>query len=216
MKNIEKPIERALSALRTMGKKVKKTSPNQWQAQCPAHADNKPSLNLSEGTDGRLLLDCKAGCTFESVMDALGLSKKEAFMDSAQETFNGETITKKYPYCDESGELLYYTCRTTSKEFPPQMPDGTFKLQGRRVLYRLPELLESTGLVFVCEGEKDIDKLRSIGLTATTNMGGSNGWRSEYAEPLRSRNVVILPDNDAAGRKWRKAVELSLRVWRRP
>lgn len=40
-------------------------------ACCPAHGDKRPSLSLADGTDGRLLLSCKAGCTFLEVLDAL-------------------------------------------------------------------------------------------------------------------------------------------------
>ena len=206
------PLEQTLAALKTMGKKVKKTGSNQWQAQCPAHDDDKPSLSLSEGTDGRLLLDCKAGCSYESVLNSLGLNKKDAYMVNNQETFNGKAIIAKYPYRDENGKLLYNVCRTKDKEFPPQTPNGKFGLNGsRRVLYRLPELLKSSGTIFIPEGEKDVDELRNLELTATTNMGGSGNWRSEYAESLRDRNIVVLPDNDEAGRKWCNKVELSLR-----
>lgn len=40
-------------------------------ACCPAHGDRKPSLTLADGTDGRLLLNCKSGCAFTDVLDAL-------------------------------------------------------------------------------------------------------------------------------------------------
>ena len=206
-----KPVEQALATLRAMGKKVKPSGKNQWLAQCPAHNDQNPSLGVSEGKDGLLLLHCFAGCTFESILDAMGLRKEKANMDSEQEKFKDELIIQKYHYCDENGKLLYYTCRTTAKKFPPQMLDGTFKLKCKRVLYRLPELIASTGQVFLVEGEKDTDRLRSLDLTATTNMGGSKAWQDEYAEVFRGRDVVIVPDNDEAGRTWRKAVESSLR-----
>lgn len=40
-------------------------------ACCPAHGDKHPSLSIADGTDGRLLLSCKAGCSFIEVLDAL-------------------------------------------------------------------------------------------------------------------------------------------------
>jgi len=44
-----------------------------WMACCPAHEDRRPSLKIDEGADGRVLLHCFAGCTFEEVLSALGL-----------------------------------------------------------------------------------------------------------------------------------------------
>lgn len=41
-----------------------------YVARCPAHDDREPSLSLGEGTDGRLLLFCFAGCTFEAILRA--------------------------------------------------------------------------------------------------------------------------------------------------
>lgn len=40
-------------------------------ACCPAHGDRKPSLSLADAPDGRLLLNCKTGCAFIDILDAL-------------------------------------------------------------------------------------------------------------------------------------------------
>lgn len=40
-------------------------------ACCPAHDDQTPSLSLADGTDGRLLLHCHAGCSFADIQAAL-------------------------------------------------------------------------------------------------------------------------------------------------
>ncbi len=42
-----------------------------WIARCPAHDDRNPSLSLSTGNDGKVLLRCHAGCDQVQVIDAL-------------------------------------------------------------------------------------------------------------------------------------------------
>jgi putative DNA primase/helicase len=44
-----------------------------YLARCPAHDDHSPSLSISEGDDGRILLHCWAGCETHEVVAALGL-----------------------------------------------------------------------------------------------------------------------------------------------
>ena len=61
------------------------------------------------------------------------------------------------------------------------------------MLYRLPELMaaNSSATVFVCEGEKDVDLLRELGLVATTNPLGGGKWLDGYSRFLKGREVVI-------------------------
>ncbi|HYY95221.1 MAG TPA: toprim domain-containing protein, partial [Pyrinomonadaceae bacterium] len=101
--------------------------------------------------------------------------------------------------------------RTVKDDTPASYPRHRFD-EVRRVLYRLPELLEAdkSATAFICEGEKDVDALRSLGLIVTTNSGGAGKWRSEYNEHLRGRNVVILPDNDEPGREHAEHVSKAL------
>ena len=115
---------------------------------------------------------------------------------------------REYDYTDEQGELLYQAVRKEPKDFRQRRPDGQggwiWNLQEvRRVLYHLPELVtaDPQRAVFVVEGEKDVETLRSFGFLATCNPGGAGKWRSEYSEILRGRRVAILPDNDASGLK---------------
>ena len=42
-----------------------------WIARCPVHDDSNPSLSLSTGKDGKVLLRCLAGCDQAQVIDAL-------------------------------------------------------------------------------------------------------------------------------------------------
>lgn len=61
--------------------KVKRSGKG-YQARCPAHDDNGPSLSLLEGDDGRVLLHCHAGCSTQAVVAALGISMKDLFPQS--------------------------------------------------------------------------------------------------------------------------------------
>jgi hypothetical protein len=116
-----------------------------------------------------------------------------------------------YDYCDESGVILYQKVRSYPKKFWLQTPDGKKSLKGvRRVLYRLPELIKSTGAVFIVGGEKDVKTLRKYGLTATTNDNGEGNWCPELNQHLKYRDVVILEDNDAKGQKHGSVVSKSL------
>lgn len=48
-------------------------------AKCPAHEDNKNSLSIAEGDDGRVLVNCFAGCSHQEVVRSLGLQEKDLF-----------------------------------------------------------------------------------------------------------------------------------------
>ena len=65
--------------------------------------------------------------------------------------------------------------------------------------------------VFLCEGEKTAEALTACGLLSTTNVIGSGNWEPHYAECVRGRNVVMMPDADSKGEAFRDAVLSSLR-----
>jgi 5S rRNA maturation endonuclease (ribonuclease M5) len=72
-------------------------------------------------------------------------------------------------------------------------------------LYRLPEL-SAAPRVIVCEGEKSADAAQSLGFVATTSVGGSAAPKRSDWQPLAGKEVWILPDNDAPGRKYADTV----------
>jgi RecA-family ATPase len=113
-------------------------------------------------------------------------------------------IVATYDYTDSDGKLLYQVVRLDPKDFRQRRPDGNggwvWKLEKRRVLYRLPELLKYPyGTVFVCEGEKDADRVAELGHCATTVAHGL--WTDECVEALAGHDVILLEDNDEAGCK---------------
>ena len=41
-----------------------------WRACCPAHDDHNPSLDITDG-NGKVLVNCRSGCSQEAVIAAL-------------------------------------------------------------------------------------------------------------------------------------------------
>jgi putative DNA primase/helicase len=72
-----------------------------------------------------------------------------------------------------------------------------------RLPYRLPELMAANpkAPVMIAEGEKDVERLRSLGFIATCNSGGAGHWVYSSGVYLAGRRVVIWPDLDPAGSK---------------
>jgi hypothetical protein len=183
-----------------------------WSARCPAHDDEHPSLSISEGENGRALVYCHAGCSHEAIVEAMGLWSSD-LMPSDQIAASRGTCTQRaidvtYDYCDEAGQLLYQVVRFKPKDFRQRRPDGCggwiWNLgDTRRVLYRLPDLLNADpeAFIFVCEGEKDADNLANRGLIATTCPMGAGKWSQVEDAPLEGRHVVLVPDNDEQGER---------------
>jgi predicted P-loop ATPase len=180
-----------------------------FMCRCPTHPDKKPSLAITE-KDGKLLWICRAGCDQDVLTQAIQpFLVKEHSKPNLGKFGN---IVATYDYKDENGKLLFQVCRFEPKEFRQRRPDGiggwVWNLRNtRRVPYRLTELVApgqkrngSPPRVYVCEGEKDADRLVSWGLTATTNPGGAGKWRKEYACHFTGFDVVILGHNDEPGR----------------
>ncbi|MBI3780106.1 MAG: hypothetical protein HY278_03480 [candidate division NC10 bacterium] len=116
-----------------------------------------------------------------------------------------------YDFRDENGDLLYQEVRKPDKGFYLRRPDGNggwiHNLDGiRRVLYGLPELLNSTEPIIWVEGPKDVETLRKLGFTATTCANGANGWQDDFARYFKGRHLMVLRDNDAQGIKLRDQV----------
>lgn len=205
-----------------------------YTARCPAHDDQKNSLSVKTGDDGRILLHCFSGCTEKGqtpqrILGALGLNIQDIMPangfapsyfnppppiidDAPQRKEIGREFEGVYPYADESGEVLYENVRILIK-FDDGTTDKTFYWQRvnvnghcvnglgdiRRVPYRLPELIELCTLgypLWLCEGEKDADRLADAGL----NSSNLKNWKPEFRQHLPAGQIVILcVDHDKAG-----------------
>ncbi|MFE2530412.1 AAA family ATPase [Streptomyces sp. NPDC059371] len=183
--------------------------------QCLAHDDRVASLSVNE-RDGRALVFCQAGCDTNDVLASIGTSWSQL----RPRTDPGKTSwVAKYEYTDERGGVLFVKERGEPKTFRVYRPLTGGRRQykdvfvganpARRVLYRLPAVVKAIaegGTVYVVEGEKDVASAERAGVTATCNYDGASKadqrpkWRPEYGDMLKGAHVVIVADNDAAGR----------------
>jgi hypothetical protein len=114
-------------------------------------------------------------------------------------------VIATFDYVDVDGSLLYQVLKYDPKNFRQRRPDGNggwvWSLGDvRRVPYRWPEPLKYLdATVFVCEGEKDTDRVASLGHCATCVAAGK--WTEDCIKALTDRHVLILQDNDSTGHK---------------
>lgn len=203
-----RPVERVRAALERVGSTTKGPDHN-FMAQCPAHDDGRPSLHVTEGRDGKALLQCFAGCDHDVIVADLHLEIGDLFPDdqrAPEREVDDWKPEAEYIYTDADGHNLLKVIRFPEKRFRQQRWTGTrweWGLEGvTRQLYHLPEVLAAIAKgewVFLTEGEKDADALRAAGKTATCNPGGAGKWEPQYSESLRGANVCILADDDEPG-----------------
>lgn len=98
-----------ISALLERFDGVKSTGPNRWSCKCSAHNDKSPSMHISVADDGRVLINCKAGCDTYSILQAVGLDWDAVFPDSV--ISHHVPPVKKAIYPSEALALLEYEAR---------------------------------------------------------------------------------------------------------
>jgi hypothetical protein len=199
---------------------------NQVLAPGPGHSgkDRSLSITISDSGDDIVVhsfarddpIECK-----KYVREKCGIQ----FKPNGKQRFSEDDITRavmtatearvpkskpiaSFDYQGSDGTLLYQVLRFSPKNFRQRRPDGNggyiWKLTDKRVVYRWPELRQfPDATIFVTEGEKDADRLWSIDLCATTVAAGK--WTDECVQALVRRDIIILQDNDDAGRA--KALE---------
>ena len=179
-----------------------KGSGSQYTAKCPAHDDQTASLSVAY-RDGKILLNCFAGCSFDAITHALNLPASAFFEDTGEKKQRLRTSTVAYNYNAADGSLVYRKLRREyndgTKDFIFIKPDGAYGAPKTRVPYNLPAVI-AADTVYFCECEKCADAVIQAGFTATSLDAGANSkWREEYADYFEGKNVIILPDNDDAG-----------------
>lgn len=204
--------DRAESIANALG--AAKKTPGGYICRCPCHDDRAASLSLTVGPKGGIVLNCFAGCKWQDIkaeIIRLGLIDKPTPDNGAsnapvrKDKYAG---AKFYVYKDIVGNTLCRKVKLPDKKMWFERLDGSGVgakwipgLAGMVVpLYNLQAVL-AADLVYLCEGEKDAETLIERGLIATTNHAGAKSWASHLTDQLKGKSIIIIPDNDDAGKK---------------
>jgi hypothetical protein len=204
----ESAFERVTAALTSCGSRE---SNGKWNCPTSHHlnGDRKPGLTLRQETD-RVLVRCHAGCPTEDVISALGLKMGDLFNEERKV----KQEVARYPYQNEDGETEFIKVRYDPKDFMVMRPSGDYGIgDAQRILYRLPELKAAVArgeIVYVVEGEKDVDTMTLHNYTATCNFEGAGKWRDSYSSHFADAHVVIIADRDESGYHHARIVRDSL------
>jgi hypothetical protein len=186
-------------------------------ASCPAHDDAHNSLSIGQGDDGRILLKCFAGCSFEEILEALRIEARDLFYVEEQRRRKGCTLAeyaaaKKLPVAflkDLGVGQINYGGRPAVR-IPYRHRDGheraiRFRLsltgddrfrwrKGSKPLPygldRLPEY-QASDHVFLVEGESDAQTLWLANRPAL-GVPGALTWRSEWEQCVAAFGKIYL------------------------
>jgi len=193
-----------------------------WTTHCPAHVDTSPSLSITNGDDGKILVHCHGGCPQEAVIAALrsrglwpeaqrtGLTMEElaaakglpvAFLRDLG-VRDGVVGQYRDPcvdilFCDERGEI-----RAVHKRLRLVGEPRFVWRKGDHVLpYGLTRLSEARAAdqVVLVEGETDCWALWLAGIPAL-GVPGANTWRPEWVRHLQGVSTIyVWHEPDAGG-----------------
>lgn len=196
--------------------------------RCPGKEHKKDHFCVSVNVHEQIF-KCHSCGTGGSLIDWISVEKRKSIPDVLKELGNeieGEQpqveskptgklqIISTYDYEDDRGELVYQVVRYEPKTFRQRRPDkdgGWIKnMDGvTRILFNLSAVLMAK-TVFCVEGERDVESLNALGFVGTCNVGGAGKWLDAYSDNLKGKEVIVIPDNDAPGKKHCDAVVASL------
>lgn len=219
----ENPTEIVLQKLEAQGCQPLAKGADLWESLCPVHASDglhhERNLQIAVGQDGDCVVHCFAHqCDRRQIAEALGLQEFHLFRPRP-ESRNGQANGKPKPdrthvYQDQHGDAVYQSRRRNGSWFQERydVAEGKFVSGGGCMKgvplfpFMLPDLLQwlqdkPGEIVYIAEGEKDVETLWGLKMAATCNVGGADKWRDEYTEWFKGRKVVIFQDNDEPGRR---------------
>lgn len=233
-------FERFRSAVESKQLKTANMRSDGFQMECPTHDDRNPSVSVKY-SNGKVLVNCHAGCDARDIVADLGLIMEDLF--DGEVSHETKMLVAQYPYCHGiTGEVLFFK----NRYFPKTFAIGHYDSAGREQfglpsgidqwLYHAPQLkaaLDAGETIWVVEGEADVHSIEKMGGVATTQvMGAGPGkWRDFHTNTLRRAKAVRVvvdidedrPDGSNTGRDYAiqvcdalTAAGIPASLWRSP
>lgn len=116
-------IARVRAALAAHGCRIEQDKDDDFMAQCPAHADGRPSLHVTQ-RGGNVALHCFAECTSSAVVEALRLSMRDLF-DEPRTSRSSTGLPQHHPngYRQEAAPPRLRTPISRAFSLPDDPPD---------------------------------------------------------------------------------------------
>lgn len=86
--------------------KVKRTGDGKWLACCPSHQDRTASLAITDNGDGRILINCFAGCDTYSILRSVGLDWADVMPEKS--VSNYEKPVKSVIYATDALNIIRF------------------------------------------------------------------------------------------------------------
>ena len=80
--------------------KVRQTGPGRWSSCCPSHQDKAPSLSVRDLDDGRIRVQCFAGCSTADVLAAVGLEFSDLYPERLPADPHAKPERRPFPAAD--------------------------------------------------------------------------------------------------------------------
>lgn len=203
-------------------KGVKRTNLNQYIAHCPTREDKDPSLSISVGETGKIILYDHGGDSTENIVAKVGLTMRDLFASNGVPGSGPKgpdperKVVAIYEYLDVNGKTVGRKIRYAPKGFIWQAKnlDGSYDYhKPKNVPPYNVAALKNSEVVFLVEGEKDVDTLTKYGLPAVSLPDGARQgrWPVEYTKYFSDKVIIILPDNDEVGITYAKAAFKALK-----
>ena len=172
-------------------------------ARCPVHGDRKPSLSLSNGADGRLLLKCHAGCDYYAIRAEL---RARGLIDGASDSYRPDSIAEARRQAEERAEaekLSAQARRIWDEAAPVAGTVAERYLRGRGITCALPETLRFSPNCWHPTAK------RFPALLALVEGSDGFGIHRTYLRPDGSGKASVDPPKAMLGRVNHGAVRLT-------